>query len=147
MDTWTTPTLIEPDRIAFTFDAPGWKVVGIILLISLSLLIYRQWRSYLRNAYRRKALLQMKELAPGRDGWMTMWILTRQVAIHRFGRERTASLKGLAWLSFLEKTGKNVNLMAHSTAIHQGIYGAELPSEPTARAVLQELIQWIKSHE
>ena len=54
--------IVLPEAITWWPSAPGWKVLGLILLAWLVLRVVRLARHWWRNRYRRQALQQLKQL-------------------------------------------------------------------------------------
>jgi len=92
--------------------APGWWLVGLAV-ISLSYIVIDRilkWRRL--TAPSRKFVTAMKCLPthdPGQSQQNLTAIsrLTRQYAITRFGRDRTAGLTGTKWLGFLDQSSNS----------------------------------------
>ena len=54
--------LIEPDPIRFSFDTPGWYLLGGIIFILSCLLLIRVIKNYRKNAYRRDAIEKLGQI-------------------------------------------------------------------------------------
>jgi len=82
--------------------APGWWVLGVLLLVSLGWAIWR----YQRSALRRAALTELRRLEQDEpdDKRLSAGVnqLLRRVALACFPRKQVAGLSGEAWLRFLE---------------------------------------------
>src|ERR1700744_6484859 len=89
--------LIEPPRIAFTFGAPGWDVLGALLLVLAIVIVWLGVRHYKKNRYRRKALAL---LGSASDPYAINMILKR-VAMTAFPRDTSVALRGTEWIAFL----------------------------------------------
>ncbi len=102
--------LIEPAPVRFSFDAPGWYVLGGIVLVLIFVSAYFAWRHYRKNRYRREALrwLQQAEQQFATTGDFmqlvyTAVMLIKRIAMQRYGRE-TSSLRGKEWLDLINQT-------------------------------------------
>jgi hypothetical protein len=100
-----------PAPIGWWPPAPGWWLLGLLVLAVLAtagLLLRRYLR---RNRYRRAALRELRILAATRAEYRTreaveqIAILLRRVAIQTSGRAAVAPLAGESWLEFLDRQG------------------------------------------
>lgn len=134
--------LYEPDAVRFTFDAPGWRVVGLMLLIVFTIILYQQVVRYIKNAYRRHALARLD----GNTSPQNTLIVLKQTAIYAFGRDRAGSLTGKDWLVFLDKTGKDVDFTSLEAPIANYVYdNAEMTRDDSLKLVSNSR-KWIKTH-
>ena len=98
--------IVLPEPIAWWPPAPGWYVVGALVLLALAILAWRAWRSWRRSAYRRAALAELEQLDDGnRDGLTRLPALLKRTALAAYERTAVASLSGDAWLEFLDAKG------------------------------------------
>ena len=110
--------LFEPQPIPFSFSTPAWFVLGGVLIIIVSYVIFLQLQKYRKNRYRRDALRILNSLNVSKSMDSTavinkIRIILKQNAIHRYGRLTVASLYGKEWLEFLESKGKNTSFSQH----------------------------------
>lgn len=135
--------LYEPPPVPFTFEAVGWSilagVIGVILLVWCMISIYK----YIKNRYRREAVAKVRQLESDPNGVL---VILKQVAIYKYGREEVASLSGVKWLQFLDKTGSDVQFSKEATSICNMLYAQESVEIATARFISQNTIKWIQSH-
>lgn len=107
--------LREPASIGWWPLAPGWWILIALLVVAASVLYYFLRKRYKNNAYRRLALLQLKEINaeletgnPASDRKYTAVTATnallKAVALRVFPRHNIAALSGSAWLAFLHST-------------------------------------------
>ncbi len=138
--------LQEPQPVKFSFETVGWKITAALLLIALLTGLFIWIKKRNKNKYRREALKNIERL-PVEQQSIELWLITlKKMAITIFGRERVAPLHGLEWLSFLEKTGKDVELIKYNKPIMASIYKNQLPDNNTQKAIIQNAKQWIKTH-
>lgn len=98
--------LIEPERIAYSFNTLGWMIVLGILLLSLILLLLIRWRKYQKNAYRREAITAINNilLDAKQHNYFLINELLKKTSIKRYGRRKVAPLYGVEWFKFLKST-------------------------------------------
>ena len=110
--------LREPAMIGWWPLAPGWWVLIALFITAIAVLCYILRKRHKNNAYRRLALLQLKEintkLETGDPDSTTVHIaitatnaLLKTVALRVFPRHDIAALSGSAWLDFLNSTTRN----------------------------------------
>jgi hypothetical protein len=89
--------ILEPAPVAFSFDAPGWDYLVLLIASALLLIIIRGVYFYHKNAYRREAIKQIARLSSlGQINF-----ILKSLALRSFGREEVASLYGEDWMKFL----------------------------------------------
>lgn len=143
--------LFEPDPVTFTFDSPGWYVVGGILLLLICWALVRGIKQYRKNKYRREALRRMGQLMvevpnDSKHLLFEIRVLLKRVAIEKFGRTRVASLSGLEWLQFLEKTGKNTPFTDCEILIHQDNDWLKDTIDDRLHEAVALTKKWLKTH-
>lgn len=97
-----------PGSPEFWPPAPGWWLLGLLLLALLAGLGYLGWREVRRWRWRQRILRELAELpeqAPGADLSAAVSQLLKRVALWRYPHESVAALTGQAWLAFLDRTG------------------------------------------
>jgi hypothetical protein len=113
----TSPDLTQlrdihlPPSVSWWPPAPGWWIVGVILLVS-ALCAVVLIRRRIANRWRREALRELDTLRAARLAQRQrpqaslngLSVLLRRVAISRFPRDEVASLHGGPWLAFLDRT-------------------------------------------
>lgn len=96
-------TILEPDPVAFTFDAPGWTYLMFLLVIILVGIGLRWIYMYRRHAYRRKAIDQLGKL----NDIGQVNVVLKSLVIRSFQRDEVAGLHGAPWVEFLLSRLKN----------------------------------------
>ncbi|MDW7693554.1 DUF4381 domain-containing protein [Flammeovirgaceae bacterium SG7u.111] len=99
--------LIEPQTVAFTFDALGWYILMAVGFLIFGIMMAVRWASYKKNKYRREAIAQIDDCA--KDEKLSINQVNKilkQVAVHTFGREKVAALYGREWVAFLNQKTK-----------------------------------------
>jgi len=144
--------LYEPEAVAFSFETVGWQilliVVGVLILVGLFFIT----RSYIRNAYRRKAVALVQVISVRYNSKQDVYCFTdlmvvlKQVAMTTYGRTQVADLSGMEWLQFLEEKGKETPFSKFGSIWNQALYKNEAPSNEDALSLFGLAKKWIKTH-
>jgi hypothetical protein len=126
--------IVVPPAVSFWPPALGWWMVGAACVIAAGFAVAATVRHWLRNAYRREALRAL-EGADGRD----ISAILKRAALAAFPREQVASLNGVAWLAFLDRTGGTVFT---GTALLALTYGGAGDRD----LVVAQARRWIEHH-
>ena len=101
-----------PDSPGFWPLAPGWWILLLVLLVLivwLTLMLIRKTkqRKHQKSIFNQYMILE-KELLdkPNNESIATINTFLRQLAVNKYPRSDIASLTGMQWLEFLDKTGK-----------------------------------------
>ena len=97
--------LVEPGPPAPVSMAPrtvGWVVLAGFVALALLWLLWRAFRRWRANAYRRAGLAA---LAAAGDDPVAIAPILRRVALAAWPRGQVADLADLDWLAFLDRTG------------------------------------------
>jgi len=144
--------LYEPNAMRFSFETPGWYVLGILLLLVATFLFFSWLKRYRKNAYRREALKTIARIEQHSQNQNEgnqlndIWVLLKFVAIEAFGRQEVAQLYGDEWLEFLESKGKNTPFTDYRQHIANTLY-EPISLDPKETKALMELSkQWISTH-
>jgi hypothetical protein len=149
--------IVAPPPVPWWPPAPGWFVVGGVVLVLVFWGTWRAWRRWRAAAYRRAALAEWRQLKtraadPGHREAALRHLpeLMKRTALAAFPREAVASLSGMKWLQFLDRTG-HTDAFSHG----RGQLLPELAYDPrlAARldtAALEDLFRivqrWIRDH-
>ena len=155
-DNQTKPigNIIEPEPVLFTFDAPGWTILLVMLLLALILIGVWKYIQYRKNAYRREAIQTLEKTfninTPAHQLLFQLSTILKQVSIASYGREEVAALYGEQWLSFLEEKNRNSPLFPPGirSLFVAGLYQGNQVNIDNQK--LQEIrkhsVSWIKNH-
>jgi cbb3-type cytochrome oxidase subunit 3 len=129
----------EPAPISMMPQTAGWLWLGLlclVLLVGVAWILRRRWRE---NAYRRQALLELKNATEPSD----LAALLRRTALATYPRKDVASLYGPDWLTFLDSSYRGSAFSSDA--------GRALVEAPYVRRAevedLKPLVHtWIKSH-
>lgn len=97
----------QPEPVSWTPATSGWMAVGAILTGIVFWLLFRFFRLWRRNAYRRLALSRLRYLEKRKVFDETAFLqalppLLKETAIAAYPGSEAASLTGGRWLGFLE---------------------------------------------
>jgi len=147
-------TLIEPDPIKFSWGAPGWYVLGIVLLLLIFVVMVMVYRHYQKNKYRRTALswLESRESTmlahqPSQVVYDAAMLMKR-IAISRYGRSHVAAVREQEWITFLNKVCKS-QLFSPGDAewLNRTLYAAgDAVKESETKTFVDKTKKWIKNH-
>ncbi|SFU02247.1 protein of unknown function [Algoriphagus locisalis] len=138
--------IYEPPPVSFTFETVGWAILGGLLMMGVLVILFFAIRKYLRNRYRREALEALAKLETDQNSFPQVLVILKRVAMQVFGREKVGTLYGSSWLSFLDKTGKQVALLKYEKQIEALIYQDKIPDDAARREILVQAQKWIKTH-
>lgn len=132
--------------------APGWWVLGVLVVALLTVImvwLYRRYRRYRQQQQVLAELEQLKALDTNQqitEFTTAVSTLLRRVALMRYARQRVAPLSGVEWLHFLDETGGGDEFTTGAGRVLA--YGPYAP-QPQDVAVDQLLIlarSWIKKN-
>ncbi len=145
--------LIEPAPVRFSFDAPGWYVVGGIVLVLILTGAFLAWRRYRKNRYRREALrwLQQEEqrLVAAMEYAQLVYtadMLVKRIAMQRYGRE-TSSLRGKEWLDYINRTWHSTFTDDDAKLLDALYASADKIEASRANSFIDKTKHWIKTHK
>ncbi|MEK6479167.1 DUF4381 domain-containing protein [Catalinimonas sp. 4WD22] len=138
--------LYEPPPVAFSFEPIGWSILAGIIVLAILLMAFFLIRNYIKNHYRREALHALEDMQNNGTAFTQIFVLLKQVALKTFGREKVGRLYGKEWLQFLEKTGKDVKMLAYEKQFEDVLYKGKRLSESQQNELLFNARKWIKTH-
>ncbi len=138
--------LYEPNPVPFHFETPGWYILFSLILVTTIFLLIGQILKFKKNKYRRAAINDIENLKTDNSLIPELFVILKRTAIHAFGREKTGNLYGKEWISFLEKSGKNINLSAYSEEISDILYQGKPLKTETELKILLNAKKWVKTH-
>jgi hypothetical protein len=134
--------VVPPRDIGWWPLAVGWYVVGVALVVLLLILVFRMWKNWQANAYRRAALREL-EKAPDIS---TVATILRRTALVVAPRSLVAGKTGDSWVDWLASAfpGPMPEQVRHQLA--RGIYGR--PDAGDDFETLRRYAdQWIRHHQ
>ena len=129
--------------------AIGWWLLAAAALIAISYGIYRVFKWWKSNQYRREGTRALKYLmenhASEKQYLRDYSDLLKRVALSSYARESVANLTGEAWVSFLDRsTGTKEFSMGEGQILIQGNY--ELNPSVDVDKLHRLGLYWIKKH-
>jgi len=99
--------IVLPAPVSWWPSAPGWKVLGIMVVLWLMFKAVRWIRRWWRNRYRREALKRVAQVQKqAGQQWREVVVVLpyyiKVTALHAYPREDVASLSGESWVRFLD---------------------------------------------
>ena len=139
--------IVLPAPVSFWPPAPGWGIVAVALLAGLALLVARWIVRHRHDAYRRQALRELAALPAPLDGKgaQALSAILKRAALVAFPRSEVACLTGVAWLRFLDQTGR---MQAFETGPAKSLPKIALgaPAADDDRAIRKAAQGWIRRH-
>ncbi|MEM9280569.1 MAG: DUF4381 domain-containing protein [Verrucomicrobiota bacterium] len=132
--------IIVPPDISWWPLAPGWWVLILGGVILVTVLAWRGFTRWQRNAYRREALDQLNDAT----GAAEIATLLKRTALTAFERKEVAGLTGEAWCDWLEQTGPDPMTPENRQTLQAGAFVSETEASPGLRTFA---IAWIKGHQ
>jgi len=133
--------IVLPPAVSWWPPAPGWYVVGGILVILILVLAHRAWKHWHANAYRRAAL---RELDSVNDPARIAEVL-RRTALAAAPRPVIAGKTGAAWLDWLTARCPEAMPDTVREQLTVGIY--RRPAADCDLAALRDYAaRWIRHH-
>ncbi|MBO9474676.1 DUF4381 domain-containing protein [Shimia sp. R10_1] len=134
----------EPEAVSMMPQTVGWAVLAGMLLLVLMAWVWRIWKRYQANAYRREALVALEQVS---EDAAAISALLKRTALTAYGRSRVAALSGERWLAFLDATIGTSEPAFSNGAGHVLAQAAYRPEPVPAGPDLQDLARWwIKHH-
>jgi Domain of unknown function (DUF4381) len=149
--------LVAPPPVPWWPPAPGWFVVRGVGLVLVTWTAWRAWQRWRAAAYRRAALAELQQLKtlaanPKQREAALQQVpeLIKRTALAAFPRGDVASLSGMEWLRFLDRTGQtNAFTRGRGQLLPELAYDPRGTAQMDASAV-EELFsvvrRWIDRH-
>ena len=143
--------LREPVAIGWWPPAPGWWLLAALVLAAMLALAWQALRRYRANAYRRRALAQLAELAAGYQQHADPQrfladtnALLKSVALLAYPRREVAACSGAKWLALLNCSLRQEEQFPEGFV--SGAYTRQCPRIDTDQ-ILRAASSWIRRHE
>lgn len=136
--------LIQPQPVRFALGAPGWYVLGALILLALVGAVWLVLRRYRRNRYRREALAELKGYGGGKQAVYPANMLLKRVAVLRYGRSSAAAIRGMEWIAFLNRARGASLFGVEDAALLEQLYGA---GKGDPEGFIRRSEEWIRKHK
>jgi hypothetical protein len=149
--------IIVPAPISWWPPAPGWFVLGAVVI--LILLLGAMWfvRRYRMNLYRRQAMNELHQIAMAlrapdsrAEAMASIACLLKRVALTIYPRNQVAPMTGGVWIAFLQRTCKQKPLGKSGKLLAAAPYDPH-PARQASPEDIDELIStaefWIAHHQ
>jgi len=149
----------ETDPVAGLVDIPlpapvslwpqTWpaRIALVVLTVGVTVGAWRLARWWYRSRYRRAALAELDRIEGESDAIgrrLALAALVRRTALAAFPRGQVASLAGVEWLAFLDRTG---DTRIFSQGAGRGLEDiAYRPTPEDVRPLIGAVRYWIKAH-
>ncbi len=139
--------VIVPAAVPFWPPAPAWHWVLALAGFLLAALLFRVVIHWQRNRYRREALAVLRHAAPAPAALAE---LLKRAVLSAWPREQVASLTGMKWQAFLDRSGRTLAFSQGpgavlETAAYDACAAASLDDTQT-RELRAAALYWIKHH-
>jgi hypothetical protein len=146
--------LIEPEPVPLTFGAPGWYVVGGLLLVLVLLLVWLIVRHYRINLYRQHALVLLADTEQKYNEVQNFDLLVyeadmliKRIAMSRYGRENVSALRNGQWIEFINSKWHERSFGAQDEKLFNQVYQSQQSvSADDASLFVEKTKRWIKKH-
>lgn len=141
--------IILPDAVGLLPLAPGWIILGGLLLTLLLHFAVKGYKRYQKTLYKREALKELERSTDeGKEGAVALLALARRVAIAAYGREAMAKLTGDAWWNFMEQHSKVKMSGELREKITTLLYNDGTPEDNSSYQMIRSIVGvWIKTHK
>jgi len=141
--------IIVPDAIGFFPPAPGWYIVGLLLLTLLFHWSIQGYKKYQKSQYKRDALKELETYNQSNKEEVIMLLsLAKRVGIVAFGRPNIAKLSDDSWWDFMEQHSKAKVPSALRITLSKCLYDASYIMDSGLYEQTKTMVTvWIKTHK
>lgn len=146
---WGLKELPLPESPPWWPVAPGWYFVAGFVLLLLAYLVWRQYRAWRRNQYRRDALAQLSRMTPDPGEAKKLPFLLRRTALLAYPRVQVASLRGREWMSWLNgSAGSDIFVAEDADTLDKLAYAPDraLPAADQVARAIAAARRWTRLH-
>jgi len=139
-----------PESISWLPQTLGWKILLSILVAFVALKIFRLYKNYVKNAYRREAIKWLSKHNANliHDNLADIAVLIRKVALHAYPRVEISRLSGNDWDKWLDKECSLTSFSQNCPSyLHNISYQNNLSlSEQQITQLIGQVTLWVKHH-
>ena len=141
--------IITPEAVGYFPLAPGWVVVGLLVLALLFHFAIQTYSEYKKSLYKREALKELESFTKqSQEESVALLSLAKRVAIVAYGRERIAKLSADSWWDFMEEHSKAKVSSQLRENIDKMLYDKSYESSHTDYNAIKAFVTlWIKTHK
>ena len=150
--------LVVPDAAPWWPPAPGWYLLGSLILLAAIFLIVNRISNWQRNRYRGRALEELSRLRQSTRNENSPSQLVagldqilKRVALAAWPRQEVATLAGEEWMQFLNRTGRGrVFTPEQADALRDAAYSSRISgklSSDDLERLCSDVERWIRQHE
>ena len=141
--------IIVPDGVGFFPPAPGWIVVGLLLLALLFHFSVKRYKQYKKSQYKREALKELETYKnSSKEDVVALLSLAKRVGIAAFGRHEIAKLSDNSWWDFMEQHSKVKIDVQLRVALSKLLYDASYTMDNVLYENTKAFVTvWIKTHK
>ena len=142
--------IVMPTAVPWWPPAPGWYVVGAVVLLLVAWLLIRVARRWVENRYRREALRELRRIRAESTAVPELPALLKRCALSAWPREQVASMTGPAWHEFLDQSaamdrfrmgqGEALERLSYAAGGRHGLTESELHD------VFEASETWLRTH-
>ena len=139
----------SPQNIHWYPQAPGWSFVLLIIVAWLLLKLYQFVKRFIKNTYRRKALIKLNKISTTSSECKWMAVLLKRTALYAFQRSEVASLSGEQWEAWLDSQCSQCQFSTtHKGQLSLLAYdqGKGL-SQQTIDQLYRQIYLWVRFHK
>jgi len=132
--------IVSPDPVSWWPMAPGWYVLGVLVLGLAGFYGMRALRHHRANRYRREAKRLLESAASNAE---VSGVLKRAAMVFA-DRRIVAGLSGGAWCDWLESVGGRTMTAEEREGFVSGVYDEDRSHAPV---ILPYALQWVARHK
>ena len=141
--------IIIPEAVGCLPPAPGWYMLGLLLLALLGHFVMNAYKRYKKSLYKREALVEVgRYKEESKEDMIHLLTLAKRVAITAYGREEIAKLSGDSWWDFMEQHSKAKVSKELRVQIAYLLYDRDYDHDSVDYPAIKNFVTlWIKTHK
>lgn len=145
---WGLKELPLPEAVSWLPATPAWLAVGALLLAIVAWIVWRHLQKRKRERYRREALARVEHMSEQPAALAELPLVLRATALAAWPRVEVASLRGAAWVAWLNENGGRFDTddAAWLDRLPYDATAAESLEPEVAARLLKASRAWIRGH-